>query len=179
MSRIQPADPQTATGDLKTIFDGMQKNLGTVPNIFKYMGNSPIALQAFLSLSQAMNHSKIPLKLREEIALAVGQANSCHYCLSAHTAIGAKAGLSQEQILLARRGESKDEKESAILHFAKTVVEKRGAVSDHDVEVLKKAGVTDSEVVEIILLVNLNLFTNYFNHIVDTPIDFPKVEINV
>lgn len=179
MSRIQPADPQTATGDLKTVYDGMQKNLGAIPNIFKYMGSSPVALQAFLSLSQAMNHSQIPLKLREEIALAVGQENSCHYCLSAHTAIGKKAGLTQEQILLARRGDSENAKEKAILHFAKVVVQKRGAVSDHDVETLKKAGVSDSELVEIILLVTINLYTNYFNHIVDTPIDFPKVEINV
>jgi AhpD family alkylhydroperoxidase len=37
-------------------------------------------------------------KAREQIALAVAQANECDYCLAAHSAIGKMVGLTAEQI---------------------------------------------------------------------------------
>lgn len=173
MSRIEAVNPETATGELKTIYDGMKKSIGKVPNIFKHMGNSPAALQAFLALSQSLNNTKLSPKLREQIALIVGQENKCGYCLSAHSTIGKGLGLSDDEIDKARHGDSSDAKNRAILHFAKAVVDKRGHVSDADVDALKKAGVNDAEIVEIILAIQVNMFTNYFNHIVDPVIDFP------
>lgn len=178
MSRIQAINPETATGELKAVYDGMQKGIGKVPNIFRHMGNSPVALQAFLALSQAMNRTKLSAKLREQIALIVGQENRCGYCLSAHSAIGKGAGLSDEEISKARLGDSADPKSKAILHFAKVVVDKKGHVSDEDVSALKNAGVTDEELVDVILAIHVNMFTNYFNHIVDPAIDFP-LAINI
>lgn len=173
MSRIPAVNPDTATGELKTIYDGMKKSIGKVPNIFKHMGNAPNVLQSFLALSQSLNNTSLSPKLREQIALVVGQENKCGYCLSAHSAIGKGAGLSDDDIQKARNGESGDSKTRAILHFAKAVVDKRGHVNDADVEALKHAGVSDTELVEIILAIQVNMFTNYFNHIVDPTIDFP------
>jgi uncharacterized peroxidase-related enzyme len=173
MSRIPAVNPDTATGELKTIYDGMKKSIGKVPNIFRHMGNSPEVLQSFLALSQSLNHTSLSPKLREQIALVVGQENKCGYCLSAHSAIGKGAGLSDDDIQKARNGESTDSKTRAILHFAKVVVDQRGHVSDADVDALKRAGVSDTELVEIILAIQVNMFTNYFNHIVDPTIDFP------
>jgi hypothetical protein len=41
------------------------------------------------------------------------------------------------------------------------------------VEQLRRAGYTDGEIGEIVANVALNLFTNYFNHVVGTKVDFP------
>ena len=173
MSRIDAISPDAATGELKTIYDDMKSKLGKVPNIFQHMGNSPAALTAFLTFNQSLSKLSLPSKLREQIALIVGQENKCGYCLSAHSTIGKGAGLTDDEIERSRKGESSDAKTNAILHFAKEVVDKRGHIADSDVETLKKAGVTDAEVVEIILVIGVNTFTNYFNHIVDPKIDFP------
>jgi uncharacterized peroxidase-related enzyme len=173
MSRTKAATPENATGDLKAIYGDLQKNMGRVLNIFQHMGNSPIVLQAYLTLSQALSKTSLSPKLREQIALIVGQENQCGYCLSAHTALAKVVGLSSEEIDEARQGHSKEPKNQEILHFVKRVVDTRGHVSDEDVAGLKKAGVTDSELVEIILAIQVNMFTNYFNHINDTTIDFP------
>ena len=62
------------------------------------------------------------------------------------------------------------------LEFVKRVVETRGDVGGQAIAVLKQAGFSDAEVVDITAHVALNLFTNYFNKVVDTDIDFPKVE---
>lgn len=176
MSRISPVKPEEASGELKEIYDQLEKKMGRVLNIFLHMGNSPTTLKAFLQLSSATEHTLLPPLLREEIALVVGQANRCHYCLSAHTALATGLGLSAHDVLQVRQGLVADPKWQAILNFAKSMVEHRGNVSPHTLAQLKESGVSEQEMVEVILVVIVNLFTNYFNLITEPSIDFPLAQ---
>ena len=176
MTRLQAIDPETATGPARQLLDGVQKKLGFTPNIMRTMANSPAVLQGYLNFSNALGKGSLSPKLREQIALVVSQDNQCEYCLAAHSAIGRTVGLSEEAIRDSRRGESPDGKEAAILEFASTLVVNRGWVTDEEIAKLHKAGVTEGEIAEIIANVGLTLFTNYFNHVAQTEIDFPEVE---
>lgn len=98
-------------------------------------------------------------------------------CASAHTAIGKMVALTDESILAAREANADDETIDAALKFAKAVVEKRGKVSDAELEAVKSAGFGDGEIAEIVANVAQNVFTNYFNEVAKTEIDFPKVEL--
>jgi uncharacterized peroxidase-related enzyme len=173
MARVKPVSVEEATGEVKELYQSLQQNLGKVFNIFLNMGNSAATLKGFLALSDAANHTSLSPKLREQIALVVGQSNHCQYCLSAHTAIAKSKGMSDQDVLKSRHGESPDAKDQAVLKFAKQVVENRGTVPNQDIASLKAAGVTDTELVEIILVIMVNMFTNYFNHITDPKVDFP------
>lgn len=173
MSRVKPVNVEEAKGEVKNLYDSLQQKMGKVINIFLNMGNSAATLKGFLALSDAANQTSLSPKLREQLALIVGQSNHCQYCLSAHTMLAKGAGMNEQDILKARHGESQDPKDQAILKFAKQVVENRGNVSNQDVASLKTAGVNDTELVEVILLIIVNMFTNYFNLITDPKIDFP------
>ncbi|MEE8118520.1 MAG: hypothetical protein V3T39_03075 [Gammaproteobacteria bacterium] len=59
--------------------------------------------------------------------------------------------------------------------LAKNIVETRGFVAPEVMENVRAAGFSDAEIIEIIANVSLNIFTNYFNHIAGTEIDFPVV----
>ena len=72
-----------------------------------------------------------------------------------------------------RRAVAADNKERAALEFARTIVTDRGNVSDDDVRAVRQAGYTDGEIGEIVANVALNIFTNYFNHVAGTEVDFP------
>ena len=85
-------------------------------------------------------------------------------------------GLGDEEIADSRRGVSPDRKTEAALEFARKVVTERGWVSDDDVASLRAAGATDVELAEIVGVVALNIFSNYFNHVAGTEVDFPEVE---
>lgn len=174
MDRVKPIATEKASGKVKELYDAIQKKMGRVPNIFLNMGNSPAVLEGYLGLSQAVDHTSLSPQLREQIALTVGQANHCNYCLSAHTMIAKGAGIAENDIIHARQAHSNDPKTEAILKFVKHVVDTRAHINNQDVSKLKLAGVTDKELVEIILVMSINLFTNYFNHITDTKIDFPE-----
>jgi uncharacterized peroxidase-related enzyme len=175
-NRIAPVDSGTAEGKSRELLDGIQRALGKTPNIFKAMANSPAVLQAYLGFSGALKAGALEAKLREQIALAVGQENDCRYCLAAHTALGKGAGLQDREIEAARRGQGSDPKTAAALRFAVLVVKNRGNVSDAEIGALRKAGFGDGDIAEIVANVALNIFTNYFNHVADPVVDFPAAQ---
>ena len=100
--------------------------------------------------------------------------SGCEYCLAAHTAVGKSTGLGDEAIRDSRRGVSPDSKTDAALCFARQIVEQRGWVTDDDIARVRRGGHSDSEIAEIVANVAANLFTNYFNHVAETEVDFPR-----
>ena len=172
MPRLTPIDPATATGTVKEIFDGPLK--GKHFNIFKSLANSPAALQAYLGIGGALQNGMLTPAEGEVIALAVGEANGCEYCVSAHTGLGKMAGLTDAQTMEARRGRMSDEKLNTLAKFVRTLNEKRGYADEQDLAAMRAAGYTDGHIAEAVMHFALNTFTNYFNHVNDTEIDLPK-----
>ena len=175
MPRLKAIETTEADPKTKTLLEGVQKKLGMTPNLMRTMANSPAVLEAYLAFGNALGKGSLTAKLREQIALIVGELNGCQYCLSAHSALGKMVGLSDEEIADSRRGVSPDRKTEAVLRFARKVVTERGRVSDDDVAALRTVGVGDAEVAEIVATVAANIFSNYFNHVADTEVDFPEV----
>jgi len=173
MPRIQPFDKDPADTATAELLGAVQKKMGTVPNIIATMANSPAVAKAYLGFSQSLSTGSLPARLREQIALVVGETNGCDYCVAAHTALGKAAGLTEEETCDARRAVAGDGQEQAALEFAHKIVSDRGNVSDDDVQKVRQAGYTDGEVAEIVANVALNIFTNYFNHVAGTDVDFP------
>lgn len=163
------------TGDAKTILDGVKAKIGMVPNLYATMAQSPTVVGAYLAFNAALAKGRLTAKEREQIALAVAETNACGYCLSAHTAIGKGAGLSEADIALARDGKPTDPRSAGIVTFARALVKAQGNVTDTDIAAAKAAGLDDGLLVEVLALTVMNIFTNYSNHLFDTDIDFPKV----
>ena len=176
MSRITQVAPESAQGKTRDLFGGIQTKLGRVPNMMRALGNSSAALEAYLQFSGGLSRGGLSAKHREQIALAVGQAKGCEYCLAAHTALGRMSGLTVEQIRDSRLAASVDSQTDGLLRFARKVVDHRGRVTDEDLQELQQLGFTEGEIVEVVANVALNLFTNYFNHVAATDVDFPAAE---
>jgi uncharacterized peroxidase-related enzyme len=176
MSRIAtPASIEASPAASQPLLHAVAKQLGMAPNLFRMVGNSPAALEGHVSLLGALGKGALALQTRGRIALAVAEVNGCSYCLSAHTALGRLAKLDDAEMTANRNGGSNDPKADAAVRFAVKVTRERGQVSDADVRSLKGAGYDDAQIVEIVLHVALNVFTNYINKIAETEIDFPVV----
>ena len=59
--------------------------------------------------------------------------------------------------------------------FARTVAESRGKVGAADLAAVRRAGFSDAQLVEIVLVVAENFLTNLINNVGETDIDFPIV----
>ncbi|TIQ33370.1 MAG: carboxymuconolactone decarboxylase family protein [Mesorhizobium sp.] len=176
MSRIPTPTLEEAPGAAQPLLAGVKKQLGTVPNLFRIIANSPAALEAYLAFSGALGKGALPAPTRERIALAVAELNGCDYCLSAHTYLaGNLAKLDDAEIAANRNGASNDVTADAAVRFAAKLVRERGHVGDVDIDAVKRAGYSNAELVEIIAHVALNVFTNTINVALGTEIDFPRV----
>lgn len=175
MVRIKPIDPSTATGRTAELLNAVKKQLGAVPNIFKGFAQSPAVLESYLAQNKALAGGKLRPKLREQIAVAIAGANQCNYCASAHTLLGKNAGVQEDELAANLKGQSEDNRTQAALSFVREIVESRGHIADTDLQAVRDAGFSEAEIVEMIAHVGLNIFTNYFNHIAGTEVDFPLV----
>lgn len=175
MSRITPIDPTTATGRAKELLDAVKAKMGSVPNLTRVMAASPLVLEGYLGLSTALGQpGALSAKVKEQLALDIAEANGCDYCVSAHSFLGKRAGLSESEVTDSRRGLSADSKTDALLRFARTVLDARGRVTDADLGAVRVAGYGDAEIAETVAHVALNVFTNFLNNVARTEIDFPK-----
>ncbi|MFZ9882275.1 MAG: hypothetical protein ACO3QC_12845, partial [Phycisphaerales bacterium] len=66
-------------------------------------------------------------------------------------------------------------KRQALLSFTSAVVEKEGCVSDAELAEFREAGYDDKAAIETIAAITLMTFTNLYNHVHDTALDFPPV----
>lgn len=172
MSRIQPINPDQAPDAAKPMLAAINQKLGRTPNIFKTMALAPSVLEFYVGASGAMAKSSLPAAMREQIALACAGMNGCDYCASAHTAIGKGAGLSDAQTSNALHGKADDAKAQAAVTFTRQLLANPQQVSDAQVNALRQAGFNDAQVLEIVGVIALNVFTNFFNHTAGTDVDF-------
>ncbi len=176
MPRLTARTKTDASADARPLLEAVSKKFGSVPNLLATMANSATTLEAYLAFSSALAKSSLSDKLREQVALAVAELNRCGYCLAAHTTLGRMAGLSDEEMADSRRGSSPDRTTDAALVFARKVVSERGFVSDDDLKAVRAAGFDDAGVADLVATVAFNTFTNYFDHVAQTEVDFPEAE---
>lgn len=177
MSRLTVVDPATATPAARVLLDKVERALGLTPNMMRGMAASPAVLDAYLSFSGALGKGELSAAAREQIALVAAVENSCDYCYAAHNVLGAAAGVSAADLAAGGGAEASDPRTAAALRFAKAVLRERGFVSDEDLADVRAAGFGDGEIGEIVGAVALNVFTNYFNSVAQTDLDFPAVPL--
>jgi len=146
-----------------------------VLNIHGGMAHSPVVLQAYAAVQQVIaEQGTFDPATREAIALVVGTVDRCEYCQAAHTTGGKRAGLTEEQTVAIRKGEVDFEpKLGALLTLVRASVSDVGYVSDEVWQSALEAGWRDTELTEVSAHIALNLFTNHFNHLVETDLDIP------
>jgi uncharacterized peroxidase-related enzyme len=174
-TRLQPVDTEKATGQTKEVLDVVNKKFGKVPNIFKLMANSPAAVKGYLAFNEELSKGVLTAKLREQIAITCAELHLCEYCLSAHYAIGKSIGMTDKELEEARLERADDAKSDAALSLARLLLTSRAEMNDNSFSQFRDA-LTDAEIAEVVANVSLNVFTNYFNLLAQTEIDFPRIK---
>ena len=177
MSRIAKVTTETANNEQSALLDGIKGKLGMVPNFLAVLAQSPIALTSFLGLHEIAGAGALDAQTRERIAIALADRNSCQYCLSAHTAIGRKSGLTDADMTANRSGGSTDARAAAAVAFALVLSEHKGSLTEAEFNGVRDAGYSDAEIVEIVVHVGMNLLTNILAKSTEVDIDFPKIAL--
>jgi uncharacterized peroxidase-related enzyme len=161
MALVSYVSNQNAAEKVKPVFEGMEKKLGAVPNVFRVMAHNPEMLEAFLGLNATLPKTQLDGKLRELAYIKTSELNGCDYCLHHHRALGKKAGLNDRQVAETARFETSDaynDLEREVMRFAEEVT--RHINVDDALVARLKSRLGDREIVELAMTVGIANFTN-------------------
>jgi uncharacterized peroxidase-related enzyme len=177
MSRLSVPNLESDSGPSGQIYAQIKKAIGSVPNTFAAIAaHGPAALKSILAADQVLAASSLSKRDQETIKLVISGVAGCDYCVAAHSLLGKLAGLKPEELKKIRDGKpTGDAKRDGLIHFVRKLAATSGTVSDEDFAAIKAAGYGDAQLVEISLAFATTVFTNIFNRINDTDIDFPAV----
>lgn len=173
MPRLSVTTPEQATGHTKQLYGAIKSKVGTVPNIYQGVASSAQALEALLHIGAALEEGALTAAEMEAIKLVVSEAYGCEYCLAAHSLLGRKAGLTEHEVIGIRRGISPHPKMAALVAFVGAAIEPHARISDDELRAVKAAGYSDTQITEALLTVAQTVFTNLFNRVHRTALDFP------
>jgi uncharacterized peroxidase-related enzyme len=177
MSRLSTPNLEADTGPSGQIYAQIKKAIGSVPNTFAAIAaHGPAALKSVLAADTVLAGGSLPRRDLEVVKLVISAAGGCDYCVAAHSHLARLAGVNADVLKQIRDGApTGDAKRDALVHFVRKLAQSSGTVSDEDFAAIKSAGYSDAQLVEISLAFATTVFTNVFNRINDTDIDFPAV----
>jgi uncharacterized peroxidase-related enzyme len=177
MSRLPIPSLNSATGATAEVYAQIKKAISNVPNTFAAIGAyRPDALKAVLQADSVLASGSLSKRDQETIKLTLSSIAGCDYCVAAHSMIGKLAGLKPDELKNIRDGKpTGDARRDALIRFVRVLAETSGTVSDEEFAAIRAAGYSDAQLVDISLAFATNAFTNVFNRINDTALDFPKV----
>lgn len=157
---------ETAKPEAQKILQGIQTDYGFIPNLFAYMVEAPVAVEAYLMLNQLIGKSSLTPAQAQTALLTVSLENKCDFCAVAHRAIGKKAGVDPQTIeALLTDGTIVDSKDRALVELTQAIVRQRGWVSEESLQAFFAAGFSKQQVFEVILVVTIKTLSNYTNHL--------------
>jgi uncharacterized peroxidase-related enzyme len=179
MSRISIPAIATATGATAQVYAQVKKIAGGgVPNLFAAVGYvAPATLAAVLDAEGVLASGTLSKQDLETIKLVVSEQTGCDYCVAAHVMLAKLSGLPNEAIKQIRAGQATgDIRRDALVNFVLNLQKTSGTISENELGAIRAAGYTDTQLAEISLAIAMTIFTNTFNRINDTDIDFPPVK---
>jgi uncharacterized peroxidase-related enzyme len=176
MSRLSVPTFESATGATAEVYAQIKKAVGKVPNTYAAIGaHGPAALKAVLAADAVLASGTLSKRDQETIKLVISSVAGCDYCVAAHSLLGKMSGLKPDELRQIRDGEpTGDAKRDALIGFVRKLAASSGTVSEDDFAAIR-AHYSDAQLVDISLAFATTVFTNVFNRINDTDIDFPAL----
>ena len=177
MSRLSVPNLETDTGPSGQVYAQIKKAFATDPIANPPSPpHGPAAHTAIHPTHPVGAGGSLSRREREIIKLVISAAGGCDYCVAAHSHLAGLAGVKPDVLKQVRDGApTGDAKYDTLIDFVRKLAQSSGTVSDEDFAAIKAAGYSDAQLVEISLAFATIVFTNVFNRINDTDIDFPAV----
>lgn len=173
MSNFKVLSREEAKPEVQAIFDALKAKVGMIPNLYAFIGHSATTLPGYLAFDEALGKGSFNGKERQAIFLAVSQVNGCHYCQSAHTALGKMNGFTEEETLQLRDGSIADKKLNVIVNLAADITRSHGRPSKKLVDAFFALGYDNAALVDLVAHVAYKTMANYIHNIAQFPTDFP------
>ncbi len=166
MAFIQTIPAEQATDKLQELYNDDFHSLGYIANYTQAMSLRPEVNAAWRNLIGTIR-SKMRLRRYELVTIAAAAALRCTYCLLAHGAVLRKNFFTTEQVVAILRDYRQaglEPEEVAVMALAEKVTLQAQSVTPQDIESLRGYGLTDAEILDVVLAAAAR---NFFSKVLD------------
>ena len=179
MSRFPIHDDLTAPEGSLPILKGASSAAGQLPNLLGVLAGAPAALRAYTRFRAELRHGDLPRHSAERIGLAVSEHYGSKPGLQLHTRTSRQVGLGIDEVARAKRWDSGDAAEAALLRYLRPLLGDRANFPQHLHEEAREAGWTEEQLLEAIAVLSMESFTAMVNIAGDVPVDGSVEETRV
>ena len=156
----------------KPALEQLQEAFGILPNLPAVIANSPKLINALVGLFAQVHSPGLSEAENQIVLLTDAVTNSSAYAVAFHTTLALQQGIRSEETSAIREGHlPKDKRFAALSNLAKTLIEKRGHLSEQELDSFIAAGFTKEQVLEVIAIVAASTITNYTGTIANPPLE--------
>jgi alkylhydroperoxidase family enzyme len=164
----------SAPDNSKPALEQLQQAFGVLPNLPAVIANSPKLINSLVALFQQVHSPGLTEAENQIVLLTDAVTNGSTYAVAFHTALALQQRISSEETTAIReRRLPADKRFAALSKLAKTLIEKRGQLSEQELDSFIAAGFTKEQVLEVIAIVAASTITNYAGTIVNPPLEDP------
>ena len=166
-------DESTAPESTKENLADVRKAYGMMPNLYGYLAESPVALNAYLHINeQLMKKSSLTPAQVQVALLAISEVNGCEFCIAAHSWVSSTQKANEQTVKAIREGrEVDDPQDRALVQLVQAIVKDRGYVADEIIDQFLDAGFTKENMFDLLVCNMLKSLSNYANHITKTEVN--------
>jgi uncharacterized peroxidase-related enzyme len=172
VSKFKVHTIESAPEGSTTALRALEQGLGFVPNLAATMAESPALVSGFVDLRKTLAEGELTGVEREIVALAVSLENDCDYCMAAHSTFALMQQADEQAVTAARSGVApEDPKLGALYRFTRSLVAKKGHVTDEETEALLEAGYSRGALFDVVAQVGFTTLANLAHSIGKAPVD--------
>jgi AhpD family alkylhydroperoxidase len=165
---------ESAPEPSKPAMQRLQTAFGMIPNVAGAMATSPVLINSLVGLFGNVHGGSFAEPQVQTVLLTDAVVNACTWAVAFHTALALKEGIDPADVQAIREGRlPKDSKLAALSALARTMIEKRGRLTDQDLDQFIAAGFGKDNALEVIAIVAASTITNYTGSITKPPLEAP------
>ncbi len=150
----------------KAMLESSQKAFGFVPNVFAFMAESPVALNAYATIDSNLKSSHFSDDELQIAMLTVSVNNGCKFCSTAHRLMALGAGVSRSTVdSIYKCGVSHDPKYQPLISLINLLMSKKGQLEDHEIGEFLERGFSQEKIIETIAIIALKTLSNFTNRL--------------
>ena len=163
---------ESAPAQSRPVLQQLQQTFGLVPNIAAKMAESPVLINGFIGLFQRVHSSSLTEPQIQTLLLTNAVTNASEWPVAFHTALALKEGVSEADVdAIRRRALPDDPALAALSEVARTLIEKRGRLTERDQQRFLEAGFSAAQLLEVIAVVAASTITNYASSVTQPPLE--------
>lgn len=160
--------PEHSRASLETL----QSTFGVIPNIAGAMATSPVLIESLVGLFGKVHGGSFAEDQIQIVLLTDAVANSSRWAVAFHSALALQEGITIADVDAIRAGRlPNDQKLAALSLLARAMIEKRGHLTQQDMDQFLDAGFDKAHLLEVIAIVAASTITNYTATITNPPIE--------